>query len=163
MSFGQRRRNGNITQNSGRISLLLTGWCLRLGSSGALCYSSCRLDTHSSFNTLQSGDLVQPAQSFCVDHQPCSSMPCPCHDDVNGHYGYVIDYPVEFQCAYPNGACTWQSTSEVSHRESDGSRTSAEASSSHSMPHYRTGTKSIALPKLPYASALAVSVDCTEV
>ncbi|KAJ3539191.1 hypothetical protein NM688_g6402 [Phlebia brevispora] len=57
------------------------------------------------------GNLVQPAQSFCVDDQPCTSAPCTCHDDANGDYGYLIGYPVRYECAYPHGACIWEACS----------------------------------------------------
>ncbi|CAL1701826.1 unnamed protein product [Somion occarium] len=57
----------------------------------------------------QDGSLMNTAQTNCPSSAPCPSSGCTCPSDLNGDSGILINYFTGYQCAYPNGACTWDS------------------------------------------------------
>ncbi|KAJ3488588.1 hypothetical protein NLI96_g2714 [Meripilus lineatus] len=58
----------------------------------------------------QSGQLQNQAQTNCPSSAPCPSTGCTCPLDNNGDTGVLINYFTGYQCAYPHGACTWDSS-----------------------------------------------------
>ncbi|KAF7790610.1 hypothetical protein EIP86_001566 [Pleurotus ostreatoroseus] len=56
----------------------------------------------------QSGVLQNPGQTNCPTSRTCSTTGgCSCPTDNNGDTGILINQFTGYQCAYPNGACTW--------------------------------------------------------
>ncbi|KAH8105319.1 hypothetical protein BXZ70DRAFT_1004830 [Cristinia sonorae] len=53
------------------------------------------------------GSLFNIAQDNCPSSAPCPSTGCTCPNDNNGDVGVMINLFTGYQCAYPNGACTW--------------------------------------------------------
>lgn len=58
----------------------------------------------------QDGSLQNQAQTNCPRSAPCPSTGCTCPLDLNNSTGVLINYFTGYQCAYPHGACTWDST-----------------------------------------------------
>lgn len=51
------------------------------------------------------------AQTNCPSSAPCPSTGCTCPLDLTNSTGVLINYFTGYQCAYPGGACTWDSVS----------------------------------------------------
>ncbi|KAI0791238.1 hypothetical protein C8Q75DRAFT_66459 [Abortiporus biennis] len=58
----------------------------------------------------QDGSLMNIAQTNCPSSAPCPSTGCTCPLDLNNDTGVLINYFTGYQCAYPEGACTWDSS-----------------------------------------------------
>jgi len=61
----------------------------------------------------QSGQLQDVAQGNCPSNAPCATSGCDCVADLNGDSGILINAFEGYQCAYPNGACTWDQNGEL--------------------------------------------------
>ncbi|KAI0791240.1 hypothetical protein C8Q75DRAFT_757309 [Abortiporus biennis] len=59
------------------------------------------------------GSLFNIAQDNCPPSAPCPSTGCVCPLDKLGDIGVMINYFTGYQCAYPNGACTWDSNGSL--------------------------------------------------
>ncbi|GJE95250.1 hypothetical protein PsYK624_114330 [Phanerochaete sordida] len=58
----------------------------------------------------KTGALKNPNQTNCPSSSPCSTdSGCVCPTDNNGNTGVMIHQFTGYQCAYPSGACTWNS------------------------------------------------------
>lgn len=56
----------------------------------------------------KTGALQNTGQTNCPTSAPCSTVSgCQCPLDLNGDTGVLINQFTGYQCAYPNGACTW--------------------------------------------------------
>lgn len=55
----------------------------------------------------KNGELDNVAQDNCPSSAPCPSSGCTCPLDKKKDIGVMINYFTGYQCAYPNGACTW--------------------------------------------------------
>ncbi|EIN11419.1 hypothetical protein PUNSTDRAFT_17261, partial [Punctularia strigosozonata HHB-11173 SS5] len=53
------------------------------------------------------GQLQNTDQTNCPADAPCPASGCVCPADNNGDKGVLINNFSGYQCAYPNGACTW--------------------------------------------------------
>ena len=66
--------------------------------------------THIRVTVKQTGILQNTAQTNCPSTAPCSEAAgCSCPSDKNGDTGVLINQFTGYQCAYPHGACTWDS------------------------------------------------------
>lgn len=61
----------------------------------------------------QTGQLFNIAQSNCPSVAACESDGCVCPEDLNGDDGVLINFFTGYQCAYPNGACTWDENGDL--------------------------------------------------
>ncbi|KAH8105317.1 hypothetical protein BXZ70DRAFT_517995 [Cristinia sonorae] len=61
----------------------------------------------------QDGSLLNIQQTNCPSSAPCPSTGCQCIPDLNNNTGVLINYFTGYQCAYPNGACTWDSNGSL--------------------------------------------------
>ncbi|CAL1701823.1 unnamed protein product [Somion occarium] len=55
----------------------------------------------------KNGELQNAFQDNCQASAPCPPSGCTCPLDLNNDEGVLINYFTGYQCAYPNGACTW--------------------------------------------------------
>ncbi|OSX60080.1 hypothetical protein POSPLADRAFT_1075451 [Postia placenta MAD-698-R-SB12] len=56
----------------------------------------------------KTGVLQNTAQTNCPSSASCSlTSGCSCPTDLNGDSGVMINQFTGYQCAYANGACTW--------------------------------------------------------
>ncbi|KZT04432.1 uncharacterized protein LAESUDRAFT_727905 [Laetiporus sulphureus 93-53] len=56
----------------------------------------------------KTGALQNTAQTNCPTSAPCSAVSgCECPVDLNDDSGVLINQFTGYQCAYVNGACTW--------------------------------------------------------
>ncbi|EPQ58039.1 hypothetical protein GLOTRDRAFT_35940 [Gloeophyllum trabeum ATCC 11539] len=62
---------------------------------------------------IASGQLQDIAQGNCPSSAPCASGGCDCPADLNGDSGVLINQFEGYQCAYPNGACTWDQNGDL--------------------------------------------------
>ncbi|KAJ3488609.1 hypothetical protein NLI96_g2712 [Meripilus lineatus] len=62
----------------------------------------------------RNGELQNIAQDNCPSSAPCPSSGCTCPLDNHGDSGVMINYFTGYQCAYPNGACTWDDNGDLS-------------------------------------------------
>ncbi|KAK7679596.1 hypothetical protein QCA50_017307 [Cerrena zonata] len=57
---------------------------------------------------MDNGELENTAQTNCPGSASCASTGnCACPNDNSGNAGRLIDFGQAVQCAYPNGACTF--------------------------------------------------------
>ncbi|KAI0074266.1 hypothetical protein K474DRAFT_1665613 [Panus rudis PR-1116 ss-1] len=61
----------------------------------------------------RNGELDNIAQDNCLSSAPCASTGCVCPLDKNGDVGVMINFFTGYQCAYPNGACTWDDNGDL--------------------------------------------------
>ena len=60
----------------------------------------------------QTGALQNTMQTNCPESAVCSTdTGCVCPTDNNGDTGVMLHQFTGYQCAYPGGACTWDSVS----------------------------------------------------
>ncbi|KAF7797003.1 hypothetical protein EIP86_008195 [Pleurotus ostreatoroseus] len=58
----------------------------------------------------KTGALQNTAQTNCPSTAACNlAAGCTCPSDKNGDAGVLINQFTGYQCAYPHGACTWDS------------------------------------------------------
>lgn len=61
-----------------------------------------------------SGALSNTQQTNCPTSAPCPSSGCVCPLDNYNDTGVLINTFKGYQCAYPGGACTWDSDGDLS-------------------------------------------------
>ncbi|TCD64809.1 hypothetical protein EIP91_003621 [Steccherinum ochraceum] len=61
----------------------------------------------------RNGELDNVAQDNCPSSAPCPSTGCTCPLDKHNDVGVMINFFTGYQCAYPNGACTWDDNGDL--------------------------------------------------
>jgi len=77
----------------------------------------------------EDGSLFNIFQSNCPTSAPCASDGCICPFDNNGDSGVLINFFTGYQCAYPNGACTWDEDGSLTNTDQGNCPVSAACSS----------------------------------
>lgn len=63
---------------------------------------------------IQTGELQNKQQTNCPSTASCNvAAGCTCPHDNNGDTGVLINQFTGYQCAYPHGACTWDSVRTI--------------------------------------------------
>ncbi|KAI0074904.1 hypothetical protein K474DRAFT_1647405 [Panus rudis PR-1116 ss-1] len=98
----------------------------------------------------QDGSLMNIAQTNCPSSAPCPSTGCTCPVDNNGDTGVLINYFTGYQCAYPNGACTWDSSGSLTNIRQGNCPSSAKCGTFTTRPPAPTPTHKPHSPPFPF-------------